>query len=643
MNEKERKMPNKHIIASLDSYVENPDPRYALMLKGLWGCGKTYLVNQWIEERFKKAENKADAVLEPIRVSLYGMTETEQITKAIDRQLHPYLYSKAAKIGAGILKIAGKVVLRTDFDFNNDNHSDATLSTSLDSLSFLASKDKDIKPDTLKLLVFDDIERSHIKMKQLLGYINYFVEYCGCHIIIVGDESKITDEDDKKTLEDFKEKTVGKEFEVEPNIDAAITHFVEELPQVDWLNGHTDLIKKVFMASGCNNLRILRQCLYDFKLQYNEADAALVEKDKSVMKSMLGSFIAVYCEYKGKNKQVLRSWNSGMFAFVYGKEESPEKKAMKDMAARYSAEKLDGINVLNDGHIAHIVSHIERGYSMKAYIDNLLVESQKIVGVLNRLDDFREMDDDVFERDCNELAQDILQCKYRQFYSIGKAMALFSLFEKENLYQVDEDVIEKAKETLKNLFVKEVQDAELLYRCRNMFWQGMNTVENRNDEYRIHREMAESFNEVFKSREKELPNKMQMTLRNLNDENVQQLIALDDESTPDHHAPYSMTTVLKDENAQELMERIKGLRNKNVRMFALFLAKHFMLGYGLGGDFKERFAGDGDTLKELKTLTEKEIEQTTGIRMWAFHYLDKVIGGCVRRCEGEREALAECM
>ena len=168
-------MQNNHIINSLNSYIENPDPRYALMLKGKWGCGKTYLVNQWIEDKFKKPKKKEDIVLEPIRISLYGMTETEQITKAIDRQLHPYLYTKAAKIGAGILKIAGKVVLRTDFDFNSDGHNDATLSTSLDSLSFLASKDKDIKPSSLKLMVFDDLERSHIPMKQLLGYINYFV------------------------------------------------------------------------------------------------------------------------------------------------------------------------------------------------------------------------------------------------------------------------------------------------------------------------------------------------------------------------------------------------------------------------------------------------------------------------------------
>ena len=35
-------MPNSHIIFSLNSYIENPDPRYALMLKGKWGCGKTF-------------------------------------------------------------------------------------------------------------------------------------------------------------------------------------------------------------------------------------------------------------------------------------------------------------------------------------------------------------------------------------------------------------------------------------------------------------------------------------------------------------------------------------------------------------------------------------------------------------------------
>ncbi|MDT3387173.1 MAG: KAP family NTPase [Bacteroidota bacterium] len=633
-------MPNGHVILSLNQYKENPDPRYALMLKGRWGCGKTYLVNQWVKEEFENPKKKDDVVLDPIRVSLYGLTETEQITKAIDRQLHPFLYSKFAKVGAALLKIAGKVVLRTDLDMDHDGDKDVSISTSLDSLSFLASKDKDVNPNTLKLIIFDDLERSNIPMKLLLGYINYFVEYCGCHVIIVGDESKITD-DEKKILEEFKEKTVGKELEVDPDIDAAIAHFVNEIPEVQWLYSQQALIKRVFVASQCNNLRILRQCLYDFKLQFNEANPKLIEKDRSIMKALLGSFIAVYCEYKGQNKRLLEKWDSGIWAFICRKEESPEKKAINDMASRYNGEKLGGINVLNDEHIKKIVSHIERGTSMKSYIDSLLIENQKVKGALIRLEGFRDMDDDEFKHACDELTQDLLNEKYRQFYPLGKALALFSLFEKDNLYQVNNEVIEKAKETLKSILEKDVKDAETLYSCRNAFWQGMNIIGHRDEASRIHKEITAFFNEVFMAREKELPNKMQLTLLTLNNDNVQALIRIDEESTPDRYAPFSLTPVLKDLDALALMERIRGLKNSNVREFAFFLAKHFKLGYSLGGDFRDRFADDKVVLDALRKQTEETLKEAIGIRRMAFQYLLRVIDGCILRCDGNREHLSE--
>lgn len=30
-------MPNSYIVKALTAYIEDPDPRYALMLKGKWG------------------------------------------------------------------------------------------------------------------------------------------------------------------------------------------------------------------------------------------------------------------------------------------------------------------------------------------------------------------------------------------------------------------------------------------------------------------------------------------------------------------------------------------------------------------------------------------------------------------------------
>ena len=35
-------MGNEEIIKFLNEYVEIPNPQYAVMLKGAWGCGKTF-------------------------------------------------------------------------------------------------------------------------------------------------------------------------------------------------------------------------------------------------------------------------------------------------------------------------------------------------------------------------------------------------------------------------------------------------------------------------------------------------------------------------------------------------------------------------------------------------------------------------
>lgn len=85
------------------------------------------------------------------------------------------------------------------------------------------------------------------------------------------------------------------------------------------------------------------------------------------------------------------------------------------------------------------------------------------------------------------------------------------------------------------------------------------------------------------------------------------------------------------------------LRNCNVRAFALFLAEHFLLSRGLGGDFTDRFKDDCETLKSLKEQTDKEVKNVSGIRKWAFLYLQNVLNGCILRCEGKRGSMTEYM
>ena len=41
---------NRNILTFLNEYAEIPDPQYAIMLRGAWGCGKTFFIRQWMEQ-----------------------------------------------------------------------------------------------------------------------------------------------------------------------------------------------------------------------------------------------------------------------------------------------------------------------------------------------------------------------------------------------------------------------------------------------------------------------------------------------------------------------------------------------------------------------------------------------------------------
>lgn len=629
---------NQTISDFLRTYLENPDPRYAVMLKGKWGCGKSYFISKWLEEYKQSGEDygQNDIVLEPIKVSLYGLKTTDEITKAIDRALHPILYSKGMAIAKKVLKLAGKIVLKTNFDINNNGKDGATFTASFDSLALFGSKDETVKGD--KFLIFDDLERCQVDMKLLLGYINYFVEQCDCHVVIVGDDSKIED-GDKITFDDFKEKTVGREFYVQPDIREAVCSFVSEVPWLEWMKDQLSLIESVFVATKYDNLRILRQCLYDFKIQYGMLDKELVKKDKNVMPAMLASFIAVYSEYKGKHKKIIREWDDSTWSFLYSEEDGPEKAAILEIERKYSPEKFNGINILNKSNIQRIIAHIEGGWSMKGYIESLLKADQAIKGVLNRLERFREMGNEEYLHDCDELAQELLKNKHKNFYNIGKAMAFFSLFERENLYQVKQEVIEHTKDFIPQLF-KKVKDKEEIYHCRNSFYQGLSNVENREGKMRIHNEMSECFMAAFEKRLKEMPDEMEKALSNLSNENVKDLFVIDEKSTPDKHTSYDMIPILKMIDAKTLLMKIKVLTNENVRNFAIFLAHHYKVSHNLSREFSNIYKEDKVCLVKLKGMIERQIKKETTVRRLAFEYLNSTIEVCIKRCEGEEGSLS---
>ena len=619
---------NERIFQYLLHYAENPDPRYAVMLKGRWGCGKSFFVCNWLD-KYKEKYLKGENSLEPIYVSLYGLKETSQITRCIDQVLHPFKKSKGAEFAKKKIKSAGGGGFKTTLDWNKDSKEDVSFDATLDSLSLLSSKDSEFVGT--KLLVFDDLERCLIDMKLLLGYINNFVEHGSCHVIIVGDETHVI-ENAKNILTEFKEKTVGREFEVKPDIDAAITYFLtEDIPLSEWLQNQKELILDVFLSTGCNNLRILRQCLYDFNVLYSEVRKDLLENSNNFMQSLLASYIAVYCDYRSQYHDLFTQWNLNYSVGMFGNDEIKSKIKALQQKYRNIVEKYN-FEVLSNNHIPQIVYDIETGYSIKTYVEKMLAQMQCGVNLQERLANFMNMSSEAFEEDCTTLMKDVQKFNVPNMYMFGRSLAILAFFNERCIYWVTQATVSLAKKHIHDNYCKQTEKDEL-YKLRVAFNEGVSSFGEFYKTF-IGRDILEYANNIFDDCDKKLMNKFEIALSNITDENVSQLVKLSGESTPDHQCLYNMTSAFKNIDVEMLYNNICRLSNAGLLSLEEFFSNHYGFYLQLGPGCN-RFSEDLEVLTELKSRLEIECKKRKSLDKYVLHRFLKFLDGAVRRANGE--------
>lgn len=624
---------NENISQYLSKYIINPDPRYAVMLKGKWGCGKSFFVQNWIKD-YQEGTKKGDAVLEPIYVSLYGLKETSQITEAIDRALRPFLYSKGAEWAKKICKIAGKIIFKTSLDLDKDGTEDLSMDATLDSLSLLVSRNNDNEVGT-KIIVFDDLERCLIDMKLLLGYINGFVEHGACHVIIVGDETHTT-EDAKKQLLEFKEKTVGREFEILPDVEAAINSFlVDDVPLAKWLTKQKYFIIDCFKATNCDNLRILRQCLYDFSTLYDDLDVNLIRNGYSYIKSILGSYIATYCEYRGEYHEILKNLDWTYFIGISG--DNTNEDAFSKIQSKYNPiiEKYQ-IDVLNTEHIKQIIHEIETGCSIKPFIEDTLRQITGDISALDRLAEFIKLSNEEFETAYSELEQNIRKQCIPSIYMLGRAISMFVFFDYSGIHSLSKRTITSTKKHITNFYTS-IDNKDDLYRSNVNFTQGIGSY-GQIYSHKIGKDIVDFATAQFELRVRELKNRMEDTLLMLNDENVEMLIKLSSEPTPDHHCCYNMTSIFRNIDAQIFANNILNLSNYGLDSLRQFFSIHYEF-HCILGDGCNRFSEDLPTLTKVKDIVEKELPNRVSVNKYMLTHLLRYIKGAISRASGENEVI----
>ncbi len=373
------------------------NPYFAILIKGKWGCGKTYLVKQFLHEHYGDEWEK-----NVIWLSTFGLSNIQQLQTKLYEKLHPILSSKLAKLTGTIAKSALK--MSTGIDLNNNANDDFTLNITIPDIQ---DDEKNIK--SKKLFIVDDIERCKIEPHELLGFFSDYILEENMKVIFIGNLeevhndaiAKTTDKDDNLILESknkqefdrIKEKVIGIEFEVEAEIESAINSFLEELKS-EPINS----IKEI-LASKCvevlnrldyKNLRTIRQAFF---YMHRVLEILGEERtDENYISQMVEYFLVVFIQ---KVTNTLRKEDAIRAINIYRKygyvlekyipqKNNPVEDGMLDMVWGTPLGSVLG-EIIFDGIISK--EDIIRDYGVKTNTDDKRTSLEKLVQEMFRMND----------------------------------------------------------------------------------------------------------------------------------------------------------------------------------------------------------------------------------------------------------------
>ena len=279
----------------------------ALLITGQWGVGKTYFFNNTLSEKIKEIniKGKTNSNYTPIRVSLFGVTNIDDIGRRIFTELFPRL-EKGIKIGKGIAKLLLSIPITKTFipekipelisEIKADNK----------------TKNNMINSMTNRIVIcFDDLERASkdFPIENLIGYINNLTENYDLKTLIIGNTDKIN----KDEFNEIKEKLIGVEIEFDNDIKSIFDDIIKKKIHEDESkrNTYEKFLKdeKDFICSFFNdkykNIRTLLIVLESYKHIYSAIiglnSEPLKEYRNDLIKSTLLFTIAIAIEFKKGN------------------------------------------------------------------------------------------------------------------------------------------------------------------------------------------------------------------------------------------------------------------------------------------------------------------------------------------------------
>jgi hypothetical protein len=610
--------PNSHIEDFLNYYcaLKSP-PEYAVLLKGKWGCGKTWFIKKYCEKLKADGQNY-------LYVSLYGITSYSEIENLFFQQLHPVLSSKGMSLVSKILKGLIKTSIKIDLD--GDNKPDASVNSQVPDINL----PEHFKSADGNILIFDDLERCGIEKQDILGYINYFVEHQGFKVIIIANEDDIISKDKSETLYiNIKEKLIGKTFEIISDIDEVLDNLsslIENDTTKDEIKDNLNIIKETYLAADYQNLRHLKQSLWDFERLFSVLPDNITS-NKEFNKDLLQRFLSYSFEIKSGAilPTELKKFASGYLDGIF-KDKNKEKSKYKILTEKYSNITFyDHIFELSAWELFFDKGIIDKEIILESLKKNRHFQDENTPNWV-KLWHFRDLEDNEFSELYEIVSQEIANKEHKEIGIIKHIIGLFIAFSDLGLInETKEVIIENAKK-----YIDYMKSNNLLSQLNsNPFstfdddtWGGLGFAGKDLSEFK-------EFNEYIAEKEAEIktesmPNAVKSLLENMVSDTRKFYAQLVHDSDEDNL--YYEMPILKYIDPENFVAEFEKLSPENKRTVS----------YALSGRYKhsiflEKIHEEITWLEQIKSILSKKQQLLSGkvsgyiIKSTVNEYIDKSI------------------
>ncbi|MEA5535711.1 P-loop NTPase fold protein [Crocosphaera sp. XPORK-15E] len=238
----------------LDLFL-NDNQLNVLAIKGKWGVGKTYFVEDFLKDFLKEA-NKGYYY-----ASVFGLSSLEQLKAQTLAGYVSHENNAIVKKRVGNWwglfnnksSLMEKNTVTSDILIPNIGNFKLTgpmiMMASNLLLNLMFNKVKK------SIICIHDLERkSSLKLDEILGFIEHLVQKQECKVILIyNEEHLLNDDTSTKALKEYREKVIDIEVELNPKVDENLCIiFQKDDPDIE-------VIQKTFNTANTNNIRIFKK------------------------------------------------------------------------------------------------------------------------------------------------------------------------------------------------------------------------------------------------------------------------------------------------------------------------------------------------------------------------------------------------